>query len=88
MNYRTATLTIIRPIRVRVAQCKAEIAGIVARKSERDAELAGLIGAIDVLRRQRGVAIAIAAGAEHLAELDAEEAAYYARARALGAAWA
>ncbi|ABQ38527.1 hypothetical protein [Bradyrhizobium sp. BTAi1] len=61
---------------------------LAARKAERDAILADLLNALEVLRRQRGVAIAIEAGAEHLAELDAEEAAYFARARALGAAWA
>ncbi|WP_316235000.1 MULTISPECIES: hypothetical protein [unclassified Bradyrhizobium] len=57
-------------------------------KAARDAELDGLFVALDVLRKQRDVARAINAPADHFAELDAEEAAYRARAKALGAAWA
>jgi hypothetical protein len=61
---------------------------LAANKEVRDTELAGLLMALLMLRQQRAVAIAIEAGAEHLAELDAEEEAYHARARDLGAAWA
>ncbi len=79
------TATIIADIRRLTDNIMSRFA---ARKAERDATLAGLLNALEVLRRQRGVAIAIEAGDEHLAELAAEEAAYLARASALGAAWA
>lgn len=61
---------------------------LAERKRARDAALDGLLTALEALRRQRAVAIAIQAGDEHLAELDAEEESYHARARELGAAWA
>ena len=55
-----------------------------AREDEREL----LRNALDRLRVQRRVARAARLPQDHLAELDAEEAAYRTRAKALGAAWA
>lgn len=81
------TNTAARPIEL-MERLRNTMARFSARKAARDALLADLINALEVLRRQRAVAVAMEAPADHFAELDAEEAAYYARAFALGAAWA